>query len=582
MAESPKAEQNIDAHFFFSYSRRQFYFAESLVLHLQKEGIPLWFDVQQLAPGEMWRGEIEHGIQEARGCIVLASRASMASAYVRQEWEPMLAAGKPVYIVIFESCTLPPELAQGATAIIDMRGRFRKKLMLLVGILRDNKPPVKQRIPKPAPFHLPTRLSFGVGVLVTTYILLCTIFALLIWTLTADTLANFIMMCLFLWVAFTLGDALLDILRRQHTFFQLWVTLGLSMLLFLSAPIFWFIPLGGLAALFFSEGVYRWMPTGQAPSWMRKKYGGTTSTVNMRDVRRQLNSQAPPRSQRYTIYYSPEDEPLAKDIQEILMQDGHVCVEHNEAADQHILILSNASPRSILEEMVIRHPNTLTPVVASNVDARAEIDALGNFQFVDYRRHSREQIEAMSLVFQYPEEGKIIYGMNVLPQNPQTPIFPTGVRRFAFLSRIIAGVYVMGASIALVDALKLLNSTTTSGAEWYLLTLWGVMAAWTYYMLHRLLHREVSSQQHRFTLYGQVVGSIFALTLGIPQILMGTLSYRAIQHWLPNKPVHSMSKSERLQAVGRYTILWGAVRDVALVSGITILMIVYSRLSPNT
>jgi hypothetical protein len=36
---------------FLSYSRSQYYFAESLVLRLRSSGVSIWFDVQQLELG---------------------------------------------------------------------------------------------------------------------------------------------------------------------------------------------------------------------------------------------------------------------------------------------------------------------------------------------------------------------------------------------------------------------------------------------------------------------------------------------------------------------------------------------------
>jgi len=40
-----------DTGFFLSYSRRQFYFAESLMLKLLEAGVPAWFDADRLVPG---------------------------------------------------------------------------------------------------------------------------------------------------------------------------------------------------------------------------------------------------------------------------------------------------------------------------------------------------------------------------------------------------------------------------------------------------------------------------------------------------------------------------------------------------
>ena len=41
-------------HIFISYSRRQLYFAESVVLHLQRAGPDVWFNLQKLTPGVDW------------------------------------------------------------------------------------------------------------------------------------------------------------------------------------------------------------------------------------------------------------------------------------------------------------------------------------------------------------------------------------------------------------------------------------------------------------------------------------------------------------------------------------------------
>src|SRR5688572_1697994 len=107
---------------FLSYSRRQFYFAESLVLNLQAKGISVWFDVQQLVPGKHWQEGIQAGLDESKGLILIASRAALESPYVQLEWEAALKNQKAVTIVAFEDVTLPPVLKDAA--VIDFRGDF--------------------------------------------------------------------------------------------------------------------------------------------------------------------------------------------------------------------------------------------------------------------------------------------------------------------------------------------------------------------------------------------------------------------------------------------------------------------------
>ena len=68
---------------FISYSRRQLYFAESLALHLQKEGIDVWFDLQQLQAGSVWADGLSDGIAEADRLVLVVSEAALASTYTR-------------------------------------------------------------------------------------------------------------------------------------------------------------------------------------------------------------------------------------------------------------------------------------------------------------------------------------------------------------------------------------------------------------------------------------------------------------------------------------------------------------------
>ncbi len=64
---------------FLSYSRKQYYFAESLALHLQQRGVSVWFDIQQLEPGVSWQADIGDGLKNAASVTFVASRSALAS-----------------------------------------------------------------------------------------------------------------------------------------------------------------------------------------------------------------------------------------------------------------------------------------------------------------------------------------------------------------------------------------------------------------------------------------------------------------------------------------------------------------------
>lgn len=122
---------------FVSYSRKEFYFTESLVLHLQRHGIDAWFDIQQLEPGIGWKTDIQDGLERCNALVLVASQSSLNSPYVKAEVEGAQKAGKPVYVVLFEPVTLPPELANPA-ALIDFTQGFDRGISLLTTVIRDH------------------------------------------------------------------------------------------------------------------------------------------------------------------------------------------------------------------------------------------------------------------------------------------------------------------------------------------------------------------------------------------------------------------------------------------------------------
>lgn len=123
---------------FISYSRRQDYFAESLTLHLQQRGLPVWFDLQQIEPGVNWQADIQDGLDRCHSMTLVASKAAFRSPYVAREWQAALDAGRPVYMVRYESVRLPKALRQRGT-LIDFRHDFQQGADRLAGCLADDR-----------------------------------------------------------------------------------------------------------------------------------------------------------------------------------------------------------------------------------------------------------------------------------------------------------------------------------------------------------------------------------------------------------------------------------------------------------
>jgi isopentenyl diphosphate isomerase/L-lactate dehydrogenase-like FMN-dependent dehydrogenase len=69
----------VEAPSFLSYSRKDYYFAESLAFHLMRQGVPVWLDVRDLEPGKDWERELEDALDAAPTVVLVAPPDSMKS-----------------------------------------------------------------------------------------------------------------------------------------------------------------------------------------------------------------------------------------------------------------------------------------------------------------------------------------------------------------------------------------------------------------------------------------------------------------------------------------------------------------------
>jgi TIR domain-containing protein len=119
---------------FISYSRKQLYFAESIVLKLQQAGFEIWFDLQKLEPGVHWANALAEGYGNCERLVFIASKAALQSPYVQVEWETALRNGREVIVVLTEPVTLPESLKN--CAVYDASARFDPTLQDLIRYLR--------------------------------------------------------------------------------------------------------------------------------------------------------------------------------------------------------------------------------------------------------------------------------------------------------------------------------------------------------------------------------------------------------------------------------------------------------------
>ncbi len=141
-------------HYFIAYSRRDFYFAESLFYALNSKRIDAWMDVWKITPGDEWADAIREAIQSSDGLLLVTSRDALRSPYVIKEIRQAHAARKPIYLVIRgrirrKDLVIPAEnpedpsdsgidIAKDAQVIVDMRGNFAKGIGTLATYMSGN------------------------------------------------------------------------------------------------------------------------------------------------------------------------------------------------------------------------------------------------------------------------------------------------------------------------------------------------------------------------------------------------------------------------------------------------------------
>lgn len=95
---------------FISYNSKNEDFAELVTMKLEKQGIVVWKDTNQIASGTEWRNEIDNGLLNCDAIIVLLNEVSTKSPYVTYEWAFALGSGKHIIPILTEECEVHPRI----------------------------------------------------------------------------------------------------------------------------------------------------------------------------------------------------------------------------------------------------------------------------------------------------------------------------------------------------------------------------------------------------------------------------------------------------------------------------------------
>lgn len=112
-------------------------FVDRLVADLATSSIPVWYDKLDLRVGESVPGAINAGLSDSKYFAIVLSKASVASAWVREELNAALMTqvargGTFILPVLLEDCTIPPLLAHRRYA--DFRKDYSAALSELLSL----------------------------------------------------------------------------------------------------------------------------------------------------------------------------------------------------------------------------------------------------------------------------------------------------------------------------------------------------------------------------------------------------------------------------------------------------------------
>ncbi|TQJ05942.1 toll/interleukin-1 receptor domain-containing protein, partial [Amycolatopsis cihanbeyliensis] len=151
---------------FVSYSRHEFNFAEAVAATLRSHGaLQPWLDVQRLRPGDDWERKLDQGLEDADALLLVASRAAIASPYVRREWSRALERGIPIYIGVVEAVELPDELSDAP--VYDLRTRFWSRTAALGAVIANARIEPTPAAPRRNRWGLPSRMPTPVAATAT-------------------------------------------------------------------------------------------------------------------------------------------------------------------------------------------------------------------------------------------------------------------------------------------------------------------------------------------------------------------------------------------------------------------------------
>jgi len=412
---------------FISYSRADFYFAESLALHLSKSGVPAWLDARDLKPGHDWWAQIEEAIDTAPAVVLVMSKASATSTQVQRELRRAQVKQKRIVVARFRAGTLPPGLDECEE--VDFRGpfapaikRLSQLLLPLVRRARETDAAVDTQVTLQSRWStwmpLPPAVLVIAAMLAALTILPLTTFNYYeLITKSVNTTAEWIRVRLLVpaILALWIWHGLIAFLRRHMSLTRLVAVFGFFVIA-TAWPLIQFVwanavpafsppstmafvgrawgfiaalnvtAVAGIAvvSLMRPSDLLRWAPTGRAwDAYRTSADQGSETSANVIPSPLRLVS-------RFRVTHDPFDAPTAAHVRDVLRTHGATDVtDARGRVSDHtttVLLLSNRTRLNWLQSHVAQDDSDLLVIAFTNIVLPARLEWLWRRQWLDFRR----------------------------------------------------------------------------------------------------------------------------------------------------------------------------------------------------
>ncbi len=131
-----------DDYVFIAYSNRDYNFVNALVTDLQRGGIHVWRDIDQIDPGANWHIALKKGIQNASAIILVLSNNFSFSQWLLHEVDQFILENNKIVLVVIDDAGIeymPKKLRN--FLFVDFRGDYNAGLKKLIQEFSDIKLP---------------------------------------------------------------------------------------------------------------------------------------------------------------------------------------------------------------------------------------------------------------------------------------------------------------------------------------------------------------------------------------------------------------------------------------------------------